>query len=488
MAKRTAVIDIGSNSVRMVIYEKSSRFAFSLIHESRSRVRISENSYQNGSMLQEIAMSRADSALSEFVSIASSYGVRKVLCVATSAVRDASNANEFVSSIKKRLSLKIKVIDGEREAYLGAIAAANLLAPVDAMAIDLGGGSMEFAQIRDALVDEHGSIDLGSVRIKELFLDRGDLSGARAFIEQKLAEISHIESKTIVGIGGTFRSLAQIIQKNEKYPYKKLHGYRFSSQLMLDLIDKILCSSSTKELKDLGIKSERLDIIKSGAVILEALLRKSACKELICSGVGVREGVYLADLLRHSRDRFPHNFNPSLKYLLDRHVLEPKFSSMLSSVTAKLFDLLYKKLSLSLEYREILLAASKLTTVGVPINFYSYHKRSHYLILNALSYGYTHEQIITIATLVRSHKHKKVSKTALSRHKNLLPSKDVLSGLNMILSLADALLAHRPKSLDLKFSIDHKERLCVESKSPLYLAKEQIASLRIDTELDIVYK
>ncbi|MFA5462041.1 MAG: hypothetical protein WC274_08180 [Sulfurimonas sp.] len=148
MAKRVAVIDIGSNSLRMVIYEKTSRFAFHILYEAKSRVRISQNAYQNGGNLQEAPMQRAYDALENFLSIITSFKARKTLCVATSALRDAPNKKEFLNRVKNGLGLNIKVIDGQRESYLGAIACANLLPEQqNAFCIDIGGGSTEFALI-----------------------------------------------------------------------------------------------------------------------------------------------------------------------------------------------------------------------------------------------------------------------------------------------------------------------------------------------------
>ncbi|MDY0117827.1 MAG: Ppx/GppA family phosphatase, partial [Sulfurimonadaceae bacterium] len=124
MAKRVAIIDIGSNSIRMVIFEKTSRFAFHLLHEAKSKVRISQNAYQNNGNLQNEAMDRTFFALADFLTIASSFKVTKTLCVATSALRDAPNKSLFLSRVRKELGLNIKVIDGEKEALYGAIACA----------------------------------------------------------------------------------------------------------------------------------------------------------------------------------------------------------------------------------------------------------------------------------------------------------------------------------------------------------------------------
>ena len=149
MSKITAVIDIGSNSARMAIFKRTSRFGFHLIYEIKSKVRISENCYENGGVLQEVPMNRALNAICDFVAIAKNYKARKILCVATSATRDAPNKAEFLNRVKRKAGLRIKVIDGEKEAFFGGVACANLLHKKDGITIDIGGGSTECAIIKD---------------------------------------------------------------------------------------------------------------------------------------------------------------------------------------------------------------------------------------------------------------------------------------------------------------------------------------------------
>ncbi|HHH72426.1 MAG TPA: Ppx/GppA family phosphatase, partial [Sulfuricurvum sp.] len=395
MAKRTAVIDIGSNSVRMVIFEKTSRFAFFLLHESKSRVRISEGAYADNGNLQPVAIERAVNALGEFLNIARSYHVHKLLCVATSAVRDAPNRKVFLKRLRDDIGLKVKVIDGNKEAYLGGVACANLLPAMRARTIDIGGGSTECACIDHGVIQGSMSINLGTVRLKELFFDHGDVEGAKEYIDKHLAVLPPEKEPVIIGVGGTFRALAQILLKAQHHPINKLHSFTFKSKALLELGEKILSASDNEALKSLGVKKERYDVIRPGTLILMRFLQKVGCKTLISSGVGVREGLYLSDLLRHNNDRFPHGFNPSLRYLLDRHTLEPKFSNQLAQVSLTLFDLLQTHFKLHAEHRRLLNIAAKLAKVGASVHFYSYHKNSQYLVQSALEYGYTHEEILT---------------------------------------------------------------------------------------------
>ena len=482
MAKRVAVIDIGSNSIRIVIYEKTSRFAFHILHEAKSRVRISEDAYKNGGNLQNIPMQRAYSALENFSTIISSFKARKTLCLATSALRDAPNKKDFINKIKSSLGLNIKVIDGQREAYLGAIACANLLPEQkSAMSIDIGGGSTEFSLIDKKDIQLNISLNLGTVRLKELFFDSGDIDGAKRYIDLELKKLDNITTSTIIGIGGTFRALSNAILNNSNYPLDKLHAFEPNCNDFNKIVSDILDSSSEDELKKLGVKSSRFDVIKPGALILQRVFKKFTIKNLITSGVGVREGAFLADLLRTSKDKFPSNYNTSLRYILDAHVEDLAYSNQLNKVTKKIFNLTHEYLKIDKKYIYELGIAAKLCVSGSSMHFYSQHKHSYNIIKNALEFGFTHNQIILIATLARYAKRKVPSLSHVDKYRELLPQTRELNSLSYLLSLSIALLSHHPRNIDFSISFENSE-LKIESKNNLYLAKESVNRLdKIDT-------
>jgi len=145
--KRTAIIDIGSNSARLVIFEKTSKYGFHLICEQKSKVRIGEGAYAKKGYLQPIGIIRAYHTLKSFVQTIEKYQAKKIICVATSALRDAPNAKVFTQWIRNELGLSITVIDGLKEANYGAIAAINLLPIQEGITIDIGGGSSDIALI-----------------------------------------------------------------------------------------------------------------------------------------------------------------------------------------------------------------------------------------------------------------------------------------------------------------------------------------------------
>lgn len=488
MAQRTAVIDIGSNSVRMIIIEKTSRFAFHLLHEVKSRVRISEDAYQNDGELQERAMNRALMALKDFIQIANSYDARKTLCVATSAVRDAGNKQQFLSMVKKELGLNIKVISGEREAYLGGIACANLLAQQDAMTLDIGGGSTECACIKGSKVIDSDSLDLGTVRLKELYFDHNDIKGAKAYIDTALEKLKADEQKHIIGVGGTFRALAQILLKAKKHPLDKLHGFSFDAKELVALGEMIISAKGKSELKELGVKKERYDVIKPGVLILLRIIKKVGARKLTASGVGVREGLYLSDLLRNNKDTFPANFNPSLKYLIDQHSHNAQQRNLRVKLTKRVFALLNQELALDPELEKSLLIAAKLAKIGASHHFYSFHKHSHYLALTALEYGYTHQEIALVSMLVLYQLGKGVKKSYIDEYEVLLPSLKTIKELTNILALSDALLAHHPSKIDFELSLEDGTLLVTSAKSTAYLAQESVEAIHGEIEVEFRVK
>jgi exopolyphosphatase / guanosine-5'-triphosphate,3'-diphosphate pyrophosphatase len=470
MAKRTAVIDIGSNSARMVIFERTSRFAFHLIHEVKSRVRISENAYENEYNLQEAPLERAYQALHEFLLIIRQYKVRKTLCIATSALRDAPNKQTFISRVHKELGLHIKVIDGNREAYLGAIAAANLLHLDAGLSVDIGGGSTELALYDNKKVLHTYSLDLGTVRLKELFFDNGDIEGAKAYIHKALQTLpSKLKHENIIGIGGTLRALSKMIMDKEEVFFKKLHGFSYPINSAQTYFDEIL-QSDEKGLRKLGVKKERLDVIQPGLLILTLLIEHIDAKQIISSGVGVREGLYLSDLLRKQHDRFPSNYNPSVQSLLDRFV--PDYKQELTSAARRLFDLTSGHLNLEEKYKASFVLAVKLSQIGKRLDFYDAHKHAYYILLNGLSYGYSHEETVLIATLVRFQRKKSPSSLHMNDYENYLPSAVITNNLSFLMGLIDTLYGDCNQTAEIAL-IMKEESLCIQAKHN-YLLTEKL--------------
>jgi exopolyphosphatase/guanosine-5'-triphosphate,3'-diphosphate pyrophosphatase len=433
----------------MALFERTSRYGFHLLREVKSRVRIGENAYKNGGVLQPAAILRAKNALGDFAKLAKSYGARKTIVVATSAVRDAPNRSEFLRVTREATSLQIRVISGKEEARLGGIAAANLLALKDGVTIDIGGGSTELALIKDGAIAETISFNLGTVRLKELFFDeKNDAKGAARFVEETLKALPpSFASERIIGVGGSMRALADSIIKAENYPLPALHGFVFSLQNREDYFDRII-KSDFNGLKSFGFKPERFDVIREGTLIFKLAAKAIGAREAITSGAGVREGAFLSDLLRNSGGRLPRGAQPSLISLLDRFGGDSKQTRWLAANAAKLFEALKPLHRLDDEWQKPLIAAAKLIGTGAAIDPYYPSEQESLLAKNGLSYGFTHRDRLLISTLLKIRQKKELN--AWSPPKNLeklLPEAKTAKWLALILLIAQTinLARDRPK-------------------------------------------
>lgn len=438
MSKVTTIIDIGSNSMRMVVLQKSSRFAFNLINETKSKVKISEGCYENSGNLQEIPMQRAYESLKSFLNISNALKSRKIICVATSALRDAPNSNIFISRIKKDLGLNIKVIDGEKEAYYGGVAALNLLHDDTFVTVDIGGGSTEFCFVKNGKIEKSISLNIGTVRIKELYFNKEDIEGAKKNILDNLKSIFNLDveiPKKVVGIGGSIRALSKMIMTNNEYPLDILHGYTYQVKKEITLFEKIIEARNSDELKSLGVKKDRFDTIKEGAFIFKTILDELSISEVVTSGAGVREGAYLSDLLRNSNHKFPANFNVSVRNLLDRFEIDQKQSAFMGNNAGKIFDILKPMHNLDSKYKSLLIVSSKLHSIGSTLNFYKSNDNAFDFILNGLNYDFLHTSRVVVAHTIKFSKKSLPTKADILKYEELLPSLSVMQWMSFMISL-----------------------------------------------------
>jgi exopolyphosphatase/guanosine-5'-triphosphate,3'-diphosphate pyrophosphatase len=470
----------------MAIFKRTSRFGFHLLREVKSRARISENAYKNGGRLQQTACDRAIGALKDFAQIARSCGARKILAVATSAVRDAPNRSEFIGRARKECGINIRVIDGKEEALAGGLAALNLLKLTNGVTIDIGGGSTEFALIKDGRIADTVSFNLGTVRLKELFFDeRIDQGGAYSFVESAFAALpDHFRSDRLIGVGGTLRALSSVLMNSAAYPFDVLHGYEFKLAKHADFFERVIRADES-ELKSFGFKTERLDVIRQGVLIFTQAAKRVGAQTAVTSGVGVREGVFLRDLLRSNGGRLPNDIQPSLVSLCDRFVADRKEAAWQANCASKLFVALKDLLPIDEKHKMPLLTAARLLSIGDGINPYHPLEEGAALARNGLSYGFAHDDRLLIAALIESANKKAAGGAAVlpksSAFKPLLPSEKSLQALALILYLTRAINAAKERPT---IAIEVKGKSVVIGGLS-YLAAEALARFKPPFNLEL---
>lgn len=294
--ERLAVIDLGSNSIRMSIFEIERNKKFRQIGSYRSMIKLSEGMNEDMCLKPE-AQLRAIKALLEYKHILDGKGVTKLRAVATAAVRKARNGAQFVASVKDVVGIDIEVIDGEYEAELDCLAVSGTVGCRDGIICDIGGGSTEVIAIKDGRMKKPViSIPMGSRSLTEMFFAKGETPEARALAEEfadgRLEEIpwlDHMLGMPIIGIGGTLRALAKYHMDDRG---KDTIGCHSIEKDEIDRLFESIASTTPKERESMaGIGKERSDIILGGLIPFMRLKARINAPKLIVADVSLREGI-----------------------------------------------------------------------------------------------------------------------------------------------------------------------------------------------------
>ena len=412
--ERVAVIDMGSNSFRLVVFQYEPGSWWSIADEIREATRVSAGMGDAG-VLQAEPMSRALHTAALFSSFLRASGVERVDAVATSAIRDAGNRDELLDAVRERTGLKVRVISGEEEARYGYVAIANSLTLSDGFGIDVGGGSVQLTRIADRRLEEAESVALGSVRVSEAFLEGEETSGKqiktlRKHVGRTLSDLewwAGDESRPLAGIGGTIRNLASASQKTLELPDVGVQGFVLAREQLEELIDLLASKPVAKRGSVPGIKPDRGDVILGGAVVVAAAMEHGGFDALEVTDAGLREGIsferllqgrdppLLQDVRRESVINLAHRFRTD-----DAHV------EHVAQLSLQLFDALREAglHDLGDAERELLWAACMLHDVGVTIDYDDHHRHSHYLIESSGLPGFDPRELELVALIARWHR------------------------------------------------------------------------------------
>jgi exopolyphosphatase/guanosine-5'-triphosphate,3'-diphosphate pyrophosphatase len=413
---RAAVIDMGSNSFRLVVYGYEPGRWWQHVDEIREPVRVGQGMGDDGTLKPE-PMERAVRTAKVFGAFCEASGIDEITPVATSAIRSAENGEELLERVRSESGLEARVIDEREEARYGYLAIANSTTIEDGFGIDIGGGSVQAMRIESRRLTESGSWQLGAVRVSEAFLPDDDEAGSkqlkalRKHVKAELEDAdwftSGDEPARAVGIGGTIRNLASAAERRAGLPDTDAQGYLLTRDALEELIEELAGMPPQKRGRVPGIKPDRGDVILGGAVVLGALMDKAGIAELEATDAGLREGVFFERFLDPADPplfpdvRGASVMNLAHRYMQDmnhpRHVARLSLEILEGLETAGLADP-------SLEDRELLWAAGMLHDIGTAIDYDDHHKHSRYLILNARLPGFTPRELYLIALIARYHR------------------------------------------------------------------------------------
>jgi exopolyphosphatase/guanosine-5'-triphosphate,3'-diphosphate pyrophosphatase len=410
---RTAVIDMGSNSFRLVVFQHEPGSWWSLADEIREPVRVSAGMGDEG-VLAAAPMERAVATAAVFASFLDASGVDRVDVVATSAIRDAPNRDELLGEIRRRTGLEVRVISGAEEAWYGYLAIVNSTTLTDGFGIDVGGGSVQVMHVADRRLLEAESVRLGAVRVSEAFLpgEQAKPKQLKALREHVTRTLSEFEwwagsGGRLAAIGGTVRNLASAVQKRMDLPDVDEQGFVLTRDALEELIELLAERPASERGALPGIKPDRGDVILGGALVIAAAMEHGNFSELEVAEAGLREGVFFEHLLA---DRNPPLLKDvraaSVENLARRFRTDPPHVAHVAMLSLELFDALRGAglHELGDGDRQLLWAAGLLHDIGMTVDYDDHHRHSHYLIVHAGLAGYSPREVDLVALIARYHR------------------------------------------------------------------------------------
>ncbi len=414
---RLAAIDVGTNSIRLVVAEAASPATYAVLDDERAQTRLGTGLYQTGRIGEE-AFERSLDALGAMKAIADGNGVDELRVIATSALREAQNGPEFVEAARARHGIDIEVISAEEEAALAFLSVQKHF-PLDegpVSIVDIGGGSMEVVLVVGSVIDEVHSLPLGAVRLTDRYVESDPIPdeqwkamrrGIRREIRRHLGKPT-FATPTMIGSGGTFTTLAAMSQFERSGEVGTTHGYVLSRADLVHLMDRLREVPLEQRKKIRGLSPERADIILAGAVAVERLVKALGVQRIIVNERGIRDGVLLEMIGRRfpEEDDVPRYENRLdwVRAFGDRCGTNAAHCEHVAKLAGALFDALQEPFGLDPADRELLTAAALLHDVGYLISHARHHKHSYHIIRHSGMPGFTGREIEMIALLARYHR------------------------------------------------------------------------------------
>ncbi len=454
---RLAAIDIGSNSIKIVVVEATNSESFAVLAREKESVRLGHDTLRN-QILSPEAMERAADTIGRFRSIAENRGAEKIITVATASVREARNANEFIEEIENQTGVRIEVLSSIEEARLiGVAVAQNCVTRGESFVnIDIGGGSTEITVMDDNAPVSLYSMKIGAVGLTERHLQndppkhkelRTLRNEIRSALERPTRELKTVKWKNATGTSGTIISIGEALYLQNAGLAHLTARILFSISLskLEKFNERILQTELTARRNIAGISPQRSEIIIAGGQILEGVMRALKISELKTCDYALREGVII-DCLREmeaeSKPPIPDVSDPRLRGVQavgKRFGYEEAHAHQIANLAEKIFDGLAQDYKMNRHHRTLLSAAALLHDTGYHIAHESHHKHSLYLIKHSELTGFSEAERNIIANIARYHrgafpKERHIDFIALA-----LEDRELVWKLGSILRIADAL-------------------------------------------------
>lgn len=432
MGHLVGMIDLGSNTARLVVYYRDDQGILYENDNIKQVLRLSD--YVRDDLTIDRAGFQATlDCMRRFKELCDARQVSEIVAVATAAVRQAANGAELLEAIRRETGIEIRLLSGEEEARYGYLAVVHSMKIENAFTVDIGGGSTEITRIENRKLKASVSFPFGIVTLTRQFLpaeipSADDLARLREYLRQQFATQPWLAKggHPLVAMGGTARNLAKIHQRQRDYSMASLHHYVMKKSDVGEILKWISRMPLDVRKQINGLSKDRADVIIAGIAALYALLEWIGSDQLITSNKGLRDGVLFEktyasqngfgarDIVRLSREQF-----------MARYHVDKAHATHVRDLALALYDDLNRLhiLKMGDAERELLESAALLHDVGRSINVYETSRHTFYLLSNVLLLGLTHRERLLIA-MIASYKSNKQLQNQLRQHHDIVGKED----------------------------------------------------------------
>ena len=448
--EKIGIIDLGSNSARLVIVNLFSEGYFVVEDELKENVRLGQDMERDG-FLKPQRVAETIKTLKMFRKLCDASGVSRIIAVATAAVRRAKNQRSFLDEIQASCGIKIRVLSAEEEAvfvYRGVI---NTMDMPKGLILEIGGGATKIVYYNRRNIINYATLPFGAVTLTGLFSGDGLKPEEQAakieefFSEQlkKVEWIGEVDTEVqMIGVGGSFRNLFKISKMVHKYPLDIVHGYTRTSGEFDKVYDMIKVLDIDKKKKIKGLSAERADILPAALAIIKSFVSFFGFEKFMFSGSGLREGIMFNQALPLTEEKpISDVLNYSLTTLVKYYGCDVKHVEHVVNLSIQLFKQLRVLHKFPRQFLKVLKVAATLHDCGQRIKFYNHQRHSCYIILNAALYGVSHRDIVLAAFTACCHKKEDINLYEWSRYKDILQEDDIeiVKRLGIMLRIAESL-------------------------------------------------
>jgi exopolyphosphatase/guanosine-5'-triphosphate,3'-diphosphate pyrophosphatase len=457
------VIDIGSNSGRVLVARVRGAAHLDVLGDARSPLRLVRDVARAGSLSSE-TIERTLGIVRGFVAVAASSGAESTVAVATAAVREANNGEELIQRTRHELGIPVDIANGEEEARYGFLGAVHAIPMQDGIVLDVGGGSLQLIHFRGRRLQRSWSLPLGALRLSDRFLKsdpptRGEMRALRdhVFTTLEKAGIRPLQpGERMIGTGGSIRNLGKIDRRMlSEYPITRLHGYVVDRRRVDGIVSLLSGSSASSRVEIPGLNADRADSIVGGALVVQGVMDRLRAQELTVAGYGMREGIALGCVTDQAAS--VEAVQAVATAALGSHftVYDTLRAAQRTALIRRLMARLLPDIS-----DEVMLAATaaaRLLDIGASIDHYRRHAHSARIVCDANLDGFTHHTLALIAAAIYAvGEHEATVKPYMP----LLGPADqpIVEKIAAGVALADALVLYGsvdPETIDLERSNGH---------------------------------